>query len=161
MYVCKSCIYIYKRLENFHNLIPWKIVEITRISMLIIRAASESLHITSTIMGACIRSCACIHPYMHTYTHKAKKISTSIYAFMCTYIFMLNRFFIVGGSRSGTGLHVDPNSTCAWNSLLCGRKRWYEYAYAYMCIHAYILHMYVLMYTIYMYICMYDTYMYV
>jgi hypothetical protein len=40
------------------------------------------------------------------------------------HVFPKNRFFIVGGSRSGTGLHVDPNSTCAWNSLLCGRKRW-------------------------------------
>jgi hypothetical protein len=33
-------------------------------------------------------------------------------------------FFIAGAARSGTPLHVDPNQTGAWNSLLCGRKRW-------------------------------------
>ena len=40
------------------------------------------------------------------------------------HVFPKNTFFIVGGARTGTGLHVDPNSTSAWNTLLSGRKRW-------------------------------------
>ena len=40
------------------------------------------------------------------------------------HVFPRNTFFIVGGARTGTNLHVDPNCTSAWNSLLCGRKRW-------------------------------------
>ena len=39
-------------------------------------------------------------------------------------LFPKNMFFIVGGARTGTGLHVDPGCTSAWNTLLCGRKRW-------------------------------------
>lgn len=34
------------------------------------------------------------------------------------------RHMIVGGRRSGTNMHRDPNCTSAWNTLLCGRKRW-------------------------------------
>lgn len=40
------------------------------------------------------------------------------------HVFPQNTFFIVGGARTGTNLHVDPNCTSAWNALLCGRKRW-------------------------------------
>ena len=39
-------------------------------------------------------------------------------------IFPKNTFFVVGGPRSGTVMHVDPHHTSAWNTLLCGRKRW-------------------------------------
>jgi hypothetical protein len=39
-------------------------------------------------------------------------------------LFPKAKFFIVGGARTGTGLHVDPSCTSAWNTLLCGRKRW-------------------------------------
>mmetsp|Transcript_10416 Transcript_10416/g.18736 ORF Transcript_10416/g.18736 Transcript_10416/m.18736 type:complete len:374 (+) Transcript_10416:35-1156(+) len=34
------------------------------------------------------------------------------------------RHMIVGGRRTGTNMHIDPKFTCAWNTLLSGRKRW-------------------------------------
>eukprot|EP00802_Teleaulax_amphioxeia_P021178 Tamp_21511.p1 GENE.Tamp_21511~~Tamp_21511.p1 ORF type:complete len:353 (+),score=57.18 Tamp_21511:155-1060(+) len=39
-------------------------------------------------------------------------------------VFPKNTFFVVGGARSGTVMHADPHYTSAWNTLLCGRKRW-------------------------------------
>lgn len=38
--------------------------------------------------------------------------------------FSQHRFFCIGGERTGSGLHVDPHFTGAWNTLLCGEKRW-------------------------------------
>ncbi|XP_073140432.1 lysine-specific demethylase JMJ21 isoform X2 [Henckelia pumila] len=37
------------------------------------------------------------------------------------------RWFIIGPERSGASWHVDPSLTSAWNTLLCGRKRWALY----------------------------------
>lgn len=37
------------------------------------------------------------------------------------------RWFIIGPERSGASWHVDPALTSAWNTLICGRKRWALY----------------------------------
>jgi histone arginine demethylase JMJD6 len=31
---------------------------------------------------------------------------------------------LIGPERSGSGIHVDPILTCAWNTSLIGCKRW-------------------------------------
>jgi len=36
-------------------------------------------------------------------------------------------WLIVGGRRSGSVFHLDPNGTHAWNAAICGRKRWIFY----------------------------------
>jgi len=34
------------------------------------------------------------------------------------------RWLLVGRKGAGFGMHVDPHATCAWNTLLAGKKRW-------------------------------------
>lgn len=38
--------------------------------------------------------------------------------------FPLYRYYVIGIDRTGSNLHVDPSCTSAWNTLLCGLKRW-------------------------------------
>jgi len=34
------------------------------------------------------------------------------------------RWIIIGPERSGSTFHIDPNSTCAWNAVITGSKKW-------------------------------------
>ena len=35
-----------------------------------------------------------------------------------------HRWLIIGGKRSGSSWHVDPNATSAWNACVVGKKKW-------------------------------------
>ena len=38
-----------------------------------------------------------------------------------------HEWLIVGGRRSGSGFHIDPNATSAWNAVVRGSKKWVMY----------------------------------
>ncbi|KAA8497916.1 F-box protein [Porphyridium purpureum] len=35
-----------------------------------------------------------------------------------------HQWLIIGGARSGSTFHMDPNATSAWNAVIRGRKKW-------------------------------------